>query len=59
VGIQDEGIELAILGGRKVDSVWDIMCNKSYGVLSLRSIFAWVVCCIVVRLHYAHSGKAR
>jgi len=31
-------IDIAILGGKRVGSIRDIMCNKSYGVLSLRSI---------------------
>jgi hypothetical protein len=33
-----KAIDIAILGGRRVGSVRDIMCNKSYGVFSLRSI---------------------
>jgi len=33
-----KAIDIAILGGRRVGSIRNIMCNKSYGVLSLRSI---------------------
>jgi len=33
-----KAIDIAILGGKRVGFVRDIMCNKSYGVLFLRFI---------------------